>query len=42
MKDPKELNMGSSKRRLKGEAIPIHKNTKRTSDNGGIINLQKV
>lgn len=42
MKDAKELNTSSSKRRLKGEAVPIHTDTKRTSDNGWIINLPKA
>lgn len=41
VKDPKELNINSSKRRLKGEVLPIHIDLGRTSNNAGIINLPR-
>lgn len=42
MKDPEELNINSSERRLKGEAVPIHTDMKRTSNNARIINLPRA
>lgn len=42
MEDPREFSTSSSKRRLKGEDVPIRTDTKRTSDNGRIINLPKA
>jgi len=41
MKDSKELNINSSKRRSKSKALPIHIDMGRTSNNAGIINLPR-